>query len=401
MSQTGGPLAGIRVIDLTEFIFGPYATQMLGDLGADVIKVESPEGDRQRHGRFAKSQNMSAIFMALNRNKRSIALDLKSDDGRAKLRALLPDAQVFIHNIRADAIARLGFAYEDVTKLAPSIVYVHCVGYGKGGPYAGRQAFDDLVQAASGATGLLARVDGNPELRPIPSFEADKVSSLHAVTGVLAALMHRERTGEGQFVEVPMLECFTSFLMVEHLNGAAFEPAVSHMGHSVALAKDRRPLKTKDGHIAIQPVSQAVAGKFLELGGLTDAYSSARYKTAAAGKEKVKVYYEMLHEAALAHTTDEWMRLGEEHRIPVMRANTLEEALRDPHLEAVDFFPLREHTSEGWWRTTKPPLHFSTTPASIRRDPPLPGADTEEVLSESFDSAATNSIPPRERNASG
>ena len=377
-----GPLAGIRVVDLTEFIFGPYATQMLGDLGAEVIKIESPDGDRQRHGRFAKTENMSAIFMALNRNKRSVTLDLKSEDGRAKLRALLPDAQVFIHNIRADAIARLGFAFEDVAKIAPSIVYVHCVGYGAGGPYAGRQAFDDLVQAASGATDLLPRVDGNPELRPMPSFEADKVSSLHAVTGVLAALLHREKTGEGQFVEVPMFECFTSFLLVEHLNGAEFEPPVSHMGHSVALAKDRRPLKTKDGHIAIQPVSRAIAAKFLELGGIADAYDTPRYREAQTGRDKVRVYYEMLHQAARAHTTDEWMKLGEEHRIPVMRANTLDGVLADPHLAAVDFFQLRPHASEGTWRATKPPLHFSKTPASIRRDPPLPGQDTDDVLSE-------------------
>jgi len=375
-----GPLAGIKIVDLTEFIFGPYATQMLGDLGAEVIKIESPEGDRQRHGRFAKSENMSAIFMALNRNKRSVTLDLKSEDGRAKLRALLPDAHVFIHNIRAEAIARLGFAWEDVAKIAPSIVYVHCVGYGAGGPYAGRQAFDDLVQAASGATDLLPQVDGNPDLRPMPSFEADKVSSLHAVTGVLAALLHREKTGEGQFVEVPMFECFTSFMLVEHLNGAEFEPPVSHMGHSVALAKDRRPLKTKDGHIAIQPVSRAIAAKFLELGGLADAYDSARYKEAKTGKDKVRVYYEMLHEAALAHTSDEWMKLGEEHRIPVMRANTLDEVLADPHLAAVDFFQLRPHASEGTWRATKPPVKFSKTPATIRRDPPRPGQDNDELL---------------------
>lgn len=382
MPKATGPLVGIKVIDLTEFIFGPYATQILGDLGAEVIKIESPDGDRQRHGRFAKTETMSAIFMALNRNKRSVTLDLKSEEGRAKLRALLPDAQVFIHNIRADAIARLGFSYADVAKIAPSIVYVHCVGYGAGGPYAGRQAFDDLVQAASGATDLLPRVDGNPELRPMPSFEADKVSSLHAVTGVLAALVHREKTGEGQFVEVPMFECFTSFLLVEHLNGAEFEPPVSHMGHSVALAKDRRPLKTKDGHIAIQPVSRAITAKFLELGGIADAYDTLRYREAETGKEKVRVYYEMLHQAALAHTTDEWMKLGEEHRIPVMRANTLDGVLKDPHLKAVDFFQLREHASEGTWRTTKPPLRFSKTPASIRRDPPLPGADTAEVLEE-------------------
>jgi crotonobetainyl-CoA:carnitine CoA-transferase CaiB-like acyl-CoA transferase len=374
-----GPLAGITVIDLTEFIFGPYATQTLGDLGAEVIKIESPETDRQRTGRFAKNANMGATYMALNRNKRSVVLDLKSESGRAKLRELLPRAQVFVHNMRADAISRLGFSYEEVANLVPSIVYVHCTGYGAGGPYAGRLAFDDLVQAASGATDLLPRVDGNPEFRPFPSFEADKVSSLHAVAGTLAALFHRERTSEGQFVEVPMFECFTRFLLVEHLNGASFEPKVSHMGHSVALARDRRPLKTKDGHVAVLPVNRRAVNAFLEQGGISETKAADRYAKAPDGKAKVQVYYQMLHEAAASHTTDEWMKLGEEHRIPVMRANALDEVLTDPHLAAVGFFELREHASEGTWRATRPPLRFSKTPCAIRCDPPLPGADNEEV----------------------
>ena len=231
MSTNPGPLNGVTIIDLTEFIFGPYATQTLGDLGADVIKIEGPEGDRQRgSGKYAKNAEMGSMFMALNRNKRSVTLDLKTEEGRAKLRALIPNAQVFIHNVRADAMARLGFAYEDVAKINPSIVYVHCVGYGSDGPYAGRQAFDDLVQAASGAADLLPRVDGNPDMRLMPSFIADKVSSQHAIWATLAALFHRERTGEGQFVEVPMFEAFTSFMLAEHLYGATFEPPVSRHG---------------------------------------------------------------------------------------------------------------------------------------------------------------------------
>jgi len=374
-----GPLHGVTVIDLTEFIFGPYATQTLGDLGADVIKIENPEGDRQRRGtKHVNNESMGAGFMSLNRNKRSVTLDLKTEADRVKLRAILPTAQVFIHNVRADAMARLGFAYGDVAKISPSIVYVHCVGYGSDGPYAGRQAFDDLVQAASGAADLLPRVDGNPDMRLLPSFLADKVSSLHAIYGVLAALFHRERTGEGQFVEVPMFESFTSFLMAEHLYGATFEPPVSHVGHTPALAPDRRPLETKDGHIAIQPVNRAAAAKFLELGGIPGAYESDRFVN-AKGKGKVLVYYEMLREAALAHTTGEWMRLGEENRIPIMRANTLEEVLEDPHLNAVGFFEVREHPTEGKWRAMRPPLKFSKTPSSIRREPPLPGQDNESI----------------------
>jgi len=380
MSTNPGPLSGITIIDLTEFIFGPYATQTLGDLGADVIKIEGPAGDRQRNGtKYAKHADMSSLFMTLNRNKRSVTLDLKTDGDRERLRKLIADAQVFIHNVRVDAIARLGFGYEEVSKLNPSIVYVHCVGYGSDGPYAGRQAFDDLVQAASGAADLLPRVDGNPDMRLLPSFVADKVSSQHAIWATLAALFHRERTGEGQFVEVPMLECFTSFMLAEHLYGATFEPPVSHLGHTPALANDRRPLQTKDGHIAIQPVSRAASAKFLELGGIPDAYESDRFAKAPKGT-RVGIYYEMLREAALAHTTEEWMKLGDEHRIPIMRANGLDEVLDDPHLKAVDFFQMREHPSEGKYRAMKPPVKFSKTPATIRRDPPRPGQDTKEVM---------------------
>jgi crotonobetainyl-CoA:carnitine CoA-transferase CaiB-like acyl-CoA transferase len=377
MKAPSGPLDGVTVLDLTEFIFGPYATQTMGDLGADVIKVENPGGDRQRTGsRFAKHEDMGATFMAMNRNKRSVILDLKSDEGRAKLRKLIPKAQVFIHNVRADAMARLGFGYEEVAKINPSIVYVHCVGYGAGGPYAGRQAFDDLVQAASGASDLLPRVDGG-EMRLLPTFVADKVSSLHALYATLAALFHRERTGEGQFVEVPMFESFTHFTMLEHLYGETFMPVQGRIGHTPALANDRRPLKTKDGYIAIQPVSRAASAKFLELGGIPNAYESDRFAKAPKG-QRVAVYYEMLREAALTHTTDEWMTLGDENRIPIMRANTLNDVLEDPHLKAVNFFQTREHPTEGQWRAMKPPIHFSKTPASIRRDPPRPGADQKD-----------------------
>ncbi|HWA03301.1 MAG TPA: CoA transferase [Rhizomicrobium sp.] len=380
MPDKKGPLDGVRVLDLTEFIFGPYATQTLGDFGAEVIKIENPGGDRQRHGsKHAKSEDMSALYMTMNRNKRSVVLDLKSDDGRGKLRALIPTANVFIHNVRADAMARLGFSYDEVAKLNPHIVYVHCVGYGSDGPYAGRQAFDDLVQAASGTADLLPRVDGNEDMRLLPSFIADKVSSMHALSATLAALYHQKATGEGQFVEVPMFECFTHFMLIEHLYGETFEPPVSHMGHTPALAADRRPLKCKDGHICIQPVSRASSAKFMELGGIPNAYESERFLSAPKGS-RVGVYYAMQREAAMAHTVEEWMKLGEENRIPIMRANGLDEVLDDPHLKAVGFFETREHPTEGGWRTMRPPVKFSKTPASIRLAPPKPGQDNDTVL---------------------
>jgi crotonobetainyl-CoA:carnitine CoA-transferase CaiB-like acyl-CoA transferase len=379
MAERNGPLHGVTVLDLTSYVFGPYATQILGDLGADVVKIEPPEGEHHRTvQKNTKAGDMSSAFVALNRNKRSLALDLKSEEGRAKLAALIPTAQVFIHNLRAEAIARLGFGYEAVARINPAIVYAQCVGFGSDGPYALRMGFDDLVQAASGATDLLARVHGDGEMRLLPSYFADKVSGLHAVYSVVAALFHHGRTGEGQFVEIPMLECFTSFLMVEHLYGETFEPALSHMGNSLVLAADRKPLRTKNGYICVQPVSLSQAAKFMALGGIADAYSSERILSAPGGKAKMAVHFEMMQEAALTRTTEEWMQLGEEHRVPIMRANTLEEVLDDPHLKAVDFFQIRDLPGEDRWRATKPPVTFSKTPASIRRDPPKPGANNDD-----------------------
>jgi len=376
-----GPLHGVTIIDLTSFIFGPYATQTLGDLGAEVIKIEAPGGDKQRFGlKQNKSKNMGSTFMMLGRNKKSVTLDLKVEEDREKLRALLPTAQVFIHNVRTSAMDTLGFGYEQVHAVNPSMVYVHCVGYGTDGPYGGRQAFDDLVQAASGGADMLLDNNGESTMRMFPSYVADKVSGLHALYATLAALFHRERTGEGQFVEVPMLESYTSFLMVEHLYGAAFEPSVSHVGSTPALAPDRACFKTKDGWIATMPSGKEGADNFMKLGGIPDFYNSEEFVTAKTGKEKVALYNKAMREAASQHTTEEWMALGEQHRIPIMRANTMDGVLDDPHLKAVGFFEVLEHETEGQWRSMKPPIKFSKTPASVRINPRKPGADTDEVL---------------------
>ena len=376
-----GPLHGVTVIDLTSFIFGPYATQTLGDLGAEVIKIEAPGGDKQRFGlKQNKSKNMGSTFMMLGRNKRSVTLDLKVEEDRAKLRALLPTAQVFIHNVRTSAMDTLGFGYSQVHAVNPSMVYVHCVGYGSDGPYGGRQAFDDLVQAASGGADMILDNDGESTMRMFPSYVADKVSGLHALYATLAALFHRERTGEGQFVEVPMLESYTSFLMVEHLYGAAFEPVVGHVGSTPALAPDRACFRTKDGWIATMPSGREGADAFMKLGGVADFYNSEDFVAAKTAKEKVALYNKAMRQAALQHTTGEWMELGERHRIPIMRANKMDDLLEDPHLKAVGFFELLPHETEGQWRSMKPPIKFSRTPASVRSNPEKPGASTQEIL---------------------
>jgi crotonobetainyl-CoA:carnitine CoA-transferase CaiB-like acyl-CoA transferase len=376
-----GPLHGIRVIDLTQFVLGPYATQTLGDLGADVIKVEDPSGgDRQRNqGKAPKSSTMGPLFVALNRNKRSVAIDLKTEEGKAQLRALVATGDVFIHNMRPEAIKRLGFGYADVAAMKANIIYVEAIGYGSGGPYNGRQAFDDLIQAASGACDLLPLYDGNDELRPFPSIIADKTCGLFAVIATLAALQHRARTGEGQFVEVPMLETFTGFIHAEHLWGQTYVDLPGKFGHPTTITPHRKPYKTKDGYLVVLPASREGSVKFLELGGIPDAYNSERFLSAPDGKGRVNAYYGMMADAA---TTDEWMKLCAEHHIPAMRANEMTTLFDDPHFKAVGFFEEREIASEGKYRAMRPGLKFAKSPCAIRLDPPTVGQDTAEVLRE-------------------
>jgi len=377
-----GPLHGVRVIDLTQYVLGPYATQMLGDLGADVIKVEEPAGDRQRTGggKAPKSKTMGPTFVAFNRNKRSVAIDLKTEAGRETLRRLVKTGDIFIHNMRPSAVARLGFSYKDVAALKPDIVYVEAMGYADEGPYAGLQAFDDLIQSASGACGLDQMVDPDNEFRPLPSLIADKTCGLFATIATLAALRHREATGEGQYVAVPMLETFTGFIMAEHLYGEAFVPATGPFGNTIALHEYRRPLKTKDGYLTVYPASNTHAAKFMELGGLPGAYELERF-TSVTGKARLAEYYAMMGEAALAFTTDEWMKIAAENAIPVMRANQPTEIFDDPQLQ-LTLFEERELAGEGRYRAMRPGFRFGKTPASIRRDAPEIGADSDDVIAE-------------------
>jgi len=376
-----GPLAGIRVVDLTQFVLGPYCTQTLGDLGADIIKVEEPAGDRQRRGgKAVKTETMGPLYVALNRNKRSVVLDLKEEPSKRALRKLIHGADLFIHNMRPEAIARLGFDYRSVAAEKPDIVYVEAMGYDPAGPYAGRQAFDDLIQSASGACGLHALVEPGAEFRPLPSLLADKTCGLFATIASLAALRHKEKTGEGQYVCVPMLETFTGFLMAEHLYGQTFDPPTGKFGHTTTLTPHRKPFRTKDGWLSVLPANRAQSTRFMALGGIPDAYESDRFLATPAGS-RVAVYYAMMDEAAATHTTAEWMALCAEHSIPAMQANAPADIFDDPQLRET-LFETRELEGEGAYRAMKPGLRFSKTPASIRRDPPQLGADTDDVLSE-------------------
>jgi crotonobetainyl-CoA:carnitine CoA-transferase CaiB-like acyl-CoA transferase len=380
--QRRGALDGVRVVDLTQFVLGPYATQHLGDLGADVIKIEEPSGDRQRgSGKAPKSKTMGPVFVALNRNKRSVALDLKGEPGRRALRKLIRTADIFIHNMRPEAVARLGFDYEAVRQIKPDIVYIEAMGYAPEGPYAGRQAFDDLIQSASGAAGLAQLVDSEAPLQFIPSILADKTCGLFATIATLAALRHKEHTGEGQYVCVPMLETFTGFLMAEHLYGETYVPPTGSFGMTTTITPYRRPLETKDGHIWVMPANREQAARFFELGGIPGAYESERFVKAEGAAGKVAVYNQMLAEAAATRTTAEWLELCHQASVPAMIVNRARDILTDPQLTQT-LIEEREIPGEGRYRALKPGIRFSRTPATIRRDPPQIGADTEEVLAE-------------------
>ena len=380
--ERAGPLAGVRVIDLTQFILGPYATQTLGDMGADIIKVEEPSGDRQRSGGPpAKSKEMGPVFLAFNRNKRSMALDLKQAADQQILTRLIATGDIFIHNMRPSAIAKLGFSYEAVKAIKPDIIYVEAMGYDSEGPYAGLQAFDDLIQAASGAFGLEQMIYPEKPLHPLPGLIADKTCGLFAAIAMLAALRHKEKSGEGQYVAVPMLETFTSFLMSEHLYGETFVPPSGKFGYSQALTPLRQPLKTKDGYLMVFPARQEQAAKFMELGGIPGAYESERFTSKATAKEKVAEYYAMLAEAALTRSTAEWMEVAAAHSIPVMRANRPEGIFEDEQLKQT-LFEERELKGEGTYRAMRQGLRFSKTPSKIRRDAPRIGEHNAEILAE-------------------
>ncbi|PTT79777.1 carnitine dehydratase, partial [Pseudomonas sp. HMWF010] len=309
MAQTAQPmLEGIRVIDLTSVVFGPYATQTLADLGAEVIKVEPPIGDAFRYSaKPAHTMGMSPSFLALNRGKRSIALDLKAPADSETLRDLLKTADVFIHNVREKAIERLGFDYEAVRAIRPDIIYVHCVGFGSDGPYADLQAYDDVIQAATGTTTLLPRVDGDPRPRYLPSLIADKVAGLHGAQAVLAAVIHRLRTGEGQRVEVPMFEAFAHFMLQEHLGGITFDPPVGPVGYARQLDPNRQPFPTADGYISIVPYTDASVVKLFTVLEGAQVLQDERFATGPQRVANSTALYGEIARLTPARTTADWL----------------------------------------------------------------------------------------------
>jgi crotonobetainyl-CoA:carnitine CoA-transferase CaiB-like acyl-CoA transferase len=383
MNSTQPLLTGIRVIDLTTVVFGPYATQTLADLGADVIKIEPPEGDAFRYaGKPAATKGMGPGHLSLNRGKRSVVLDLKIQADRETMAALLKTADVFIHNVRAKAIDKLGFSYEAVKGVKPDIIYVHCVGFGSGGPYADLQAYDDVIQAASGTASLASRVDGDPRPRYVPSLIADKIAGLHGAYATLAAVIHRLRTGEGQKVEVPMFEAFTHFMLKEHLYGATFDPPVGDVGYPRQLDPNRQPFPTRDGYISIVPYTDESLKVLFQVLERPDILQQERYATPAGRWGKISELYGAIAALTPLRTTADWMERCAAARLPAMAVRDLADMLDDPHLRQTGFFTRRTHPTEGAFWEMAPPVRFGAAdmpaPAPARRV----GEDTQAVKAE-------------------
>ena len=392
-SENTGPLQGVRVLDMTSVVFGAYATQMLGDLGADVIKVEFPGGRRGGGGDIMRwaghvpegaPKDLGPIYMTINRNKRSMLLDLREDRAMRALRRLIKTCDVFAVSVRYDGLTRLGLDYEGVKAIRPDIIYVHGAGYGSDGPYAGEPAYDDLIQSASGLADLLPRVDGDPTPRLLPSLVADKVSGHFMVQAILAALFHHSRTGEGQFVEVPMLECITSFNLAEHLYGHVYDPPTGPWAYTRVANPERKPYKTQDGYIGLLPYTDAQWDQFFAVAGWGETFGKdPRFADYAVRVKHVRELYGLVEDVTVTRTTDEWLDLLKPLQIPVVRMNRLEDLQSDPHLAAVGLFERYEHPQAGgYFALRRALLKFSATPASIRRHPPMLGEHTDELLAE-------------------
>jgi crotonobetainyl-CoA:carnitine CoA-transferase CaiB-like acyl-CoA transferase len=384
-----GPLAGIRIVDVSTVLMGPYATQILADYGADVVKVEPPEGDIMRHGGPMRNPRMGPMYLQANRNKRSVVVDIKTAGGREVLLRLCAGADVFLCNVRPAAMRRLGLGPDEIRAANPRLVHVSLIGYGEGGPYAGRPAYDDLIQGLAAIPATFGRTSGG-EPRYAPLTMADHIVGLNAVHVVLAALMERNRSGQGQAVELPMFETLAQFVLSDHFGGRAFEPPVGPPGYSRLLARDRRPYRTSDGHICILVYTDRQWESFFRIIGKAEQFcTDPRFKDPAARSRHYDEAYTLLAEVMTTRTTAEWLAALQEGDIPAVPMHDLDALIDDPHLAAVGFFHAMDHPTEGRIRLVGIPSRWSRSRPAIRRHPPGLGEHTAEVLREiGFDKAA-------------
>jgi crotonobetainyl-CoA:carnitine CoA-transferase CaiB-like acyl-CoA transferase len=373
-----GPLSGVKVLDLTSVLMGPYATQILGDYGAEVIKVESPAGDVMRDVGPMRNPRMGPIFLNTNRNKRSIVLDLKQAAARDAVLRLARDTDVFVYNVRPQAMARLGLGHANITAVNPGVIYAGLVGFGGDGPYAGRPAYDDLIQGMAGVPTLMAQMAGEPRYAPLTI--ADRTVGLAAAGAIMAALFHRERTGEGQAVEIPMFETMVQYALADHLGGKTFEPPIGPAGYSRLLASERKPYPTRDGFLCVLIYNDKQWSVFFDRIGRDDLKQDPRFADHSSRSRHIGELYRLLGEIIATRTTQEWVELMREADIPCSALNSLDDVLNDEHLNAIDFFAKQDHPSEGKIINMQVAANFASTPADIRRHAPRLGEHTVEIL---------------------
>lgn len=374
------PLQGIRVLDVSQVMAGPFACMLLADLGADVIKVEPPEGDMMRANGISLHPGMSSIFLAVNRNKRSIALDLKSPQGLAALQALIPTVDVVVHNMRVAAIERLGLGYAAVARLNSAIVYCAAVGFGQDGPHRDKPAFDDIIQAGCGLVALGAAQAETPDYTA--SLIADKTTGLVLSNAVMAALLHRGRTGQGQYVEVPMLETMTAFVLAEHMGGMTFRDSPIKAGYPRLLEGGRKPSRTRDGWISMLPYTERHWVAFFTEAERPDLAEKFSIRDRHERNAQVRALYTELRALTPLRTTADWMALCERLDIPATPIYGLDELPEHPHLKAVGLFEDAIHPTEGPIRQLRPTTRFSASPTRVYRQAPTIGQHTREVLQE-------------------
>lgn len=375
MSRSTGPLAGVRVIDLTAMVMGPYCTQIMADMGAEVIKVEPPQGDNTRYISVGPAQGLSGVFVNVNRGKRSVVLDLQSDAGRSALRALVLEADVFIHSMRSKAIAKLGFGYEQVAAVNPAIIYTNCYGYSRRGPERDRPAYDDTIQAECGIPAVQEQLTG--EANYVGTIMADKVAGLTALYATTMALFHRERTGDGQEVEVSMFETMASFMLVEHANGAMFDPPLGPAIYPRTVAPNRKPYATKDGHIAALIYNDKHWNAFIDA--VQPEWAGEAFATLEQRARQIDTVYGLVAQTLRERTTDEWLELFRKLEIPAAAMNTPDALFENVHLNAVGMFETVD-TPQGPVRFPGVPTWFSRTPGRVAGPAPELGADTDDVL---------------------
>lgn len=373
----GGPLAGVRVVDLTAMVMGPYCTQIMADMGADVVKVEPPRGDDTRYVSVGPARGMGGVFVNVNRGKRAITVDLQTEAGKTVLRALIERADVFIHSMRSKAIARLGFSYDEVAAINPAIVYTNCYGYGRRGPHRDLPAYDDTIQAACGLPYVQEQLTGEPNY--VGTIMADKVAGLTALYATTMALFHRERTGEGQEVEVGMFETMAAFMLVEHANGAMFDPPLGPAVYPRTVAPNRRPYRTSDGYIAALIYNDKHWNAFMAA--VRPPWASEMYATLEKRSRQIDAVYALLAETLAQRTTQEWLELFRELEIPASPLSSPATLFDDEHLNAVGFFETVP-TEHGPVRFPGVPTWFSRTPGRVAGPAPQLGAHTEQVLDE-------------------